>query len=210
MKPHLLPTLALTGLACGAAAQDLPPGIPTPTHDWGCKVLLCLANPNGPTAEKACEPPIHRLWRELRRGRPFPTCAMVTGPNGRSYAVPGFQPYDPCPDGTTELASGQYAQLAASMTATPPVTRSGSPSTYRAGATGLMYAGIGDGSMPYAGETPPAKVCVAGLRDTRSLWLDETSYLVGVYDTVYVSPMQASPRVIDVYVDDSLWHRVRW
>ena len=46
--------------------------------------------------------------------------------------------------------------------------------------------------------------------DTRSLWLDETSYLVGVCDTVYVSPMQASPRVIDVYVDDSIWHRVRW
>jgi len=48
----------------------------SPVHadDWGCEVLLCLANPAGPLAAAACVPPIKKLWRELARGHAFPTC----------------------------------------------------------------------------------------------------------------------------------------
>lgn len=206
----LVLTLALPATA---QAQGLPPGIPAPTHDWGCEVLLCLANPAGPTAAPACVPPIQRLWRDLRRGRPFPSCRMAAGPNGRSYAQPGWSSYDPCPDGSSELPAGQFAELAAPMPATVLLTRSGAASTYAAASPGLLYAGIGNGAdgLPYRSEAPPpVKVCVAGLRDTRSAWIGDAVAAVGRYDAVYVSPMQASARVIDVYVDDTFWHRVRW
>lgn len=42
--------------------------------DYGCKVLLCLSNPSGPTAVSQCVPPINQLWDDLRHGRAFPTC----------------------------------------------------------------------------------------------------------------------------------------
>ncbi|KVU84279.1 hypothetical protein WK76_24955 [Burkholderia ubonensis] len=42
--------------------------------DWGCKVLLCLANPGGPEQYGACVPPIEKLWSALSHGDPFPSC----------------------------------------------------------------------------------------------------------------------------------------
>jgi hypothetical protein len=44
--------------------------------DWGCQVLLCLADPRGPEAEGACVPPIEKLWDALSHGHPFPTCDL--------------------------------------------------------------------------------------------------------------------------------------
>jgi hypothetical protein len=71
------------------------PGIAL-ADDWGCEVLLCLANPQGPTAVAECRPPIQKLWRHLARGRAFPTCTFVdTQGNARpnnsgSYATHQF------------------------------------------------------------------------------------------------------------------------
>lgn len=46
---------------------------------WPCEVLLCMANPAGPTAASACVPPITRLWREMsRRGFRMPACQQVS------------------------------------------------------------------------------------------------------------------------------------
>ena len=44
--------------------------------DWGCQVLLCMANPNGATAVAACVPPIERLWNALKHGDGFPSCSF--------------------------------------------------------------------------------------------------------------------------------------
>ena len=49
---------------------------PVLAADWGCEVLLCLSNPAGPTAVSQCVPPITKLWDELKKGNPFPSCAM--------------------------------------------------------------------------------------------------------------------------------------
>lgn len=116
-------------------------------RDWGCEVLLCLANPNGPTAVPPCLPPIQELWRALARGHAFPTCTMASGPNGRSHVRPAHSYYDHCPRGTSELPVGQVAELAAT-TVTPPAlpAPSGVPSTYTGATAGRIYAGIGDGS----------------------------------------------------------------
>lgn len=59
--------LSTLALACGVAQAD----------NWGCEVLLCLSNPNGPTAVAECKPPIEKLWKELAKLKPkFPTCSM--------------------------------------------------------------------------------------------------------------------------------------
>lgn len=62
---------------------------PAHADDWGCKVILCLSNPGGPTQFEACRPPIERLWRDLAKGRSFPTCSGV----GFSVSQPGYEPY---------------------------------------------------------------------------------------------------------------------
>ena len=53
--------------------------------DYGGKVLLCLANPNGPEAVSECVPPIEQLYSDLADGDPFPTCdEMSANGNGTS------------------------------------------------------------------------------------------------------------------------------
>ena len=75
----------LIGLSAGAASAD----------DWGCTVLLCLANPGGPMQYAACVPPVTRLWQHLKRGGVFPTCSAA----GSSTSPVGYDPYEPCQDG---------------------------------------------------------------------------------------------------------------
>ncbi len=59
--------------------------------DWGCQVLLCLADPRGPTTEGACIPPITKLWRELSKGHAFPFCDMGGGAGGgNTFASSGY------------------------------------------------------------------------------------------------------------------------
>ena len=41
----------------------------------GCLVMLCLAAPSW-RAIPECVPPVHQLFRDLARGKPFPTCGM--------------------------------------------------------------------------------------------------------------------------------------
>ena len=46
----------------------------TKSDVYGCAVVLCLANPNGWRSVGECHPPIHKLFRDLARGRGFPAC----------------------------------------------------------------------------------------------------------------------------------------
>jgi hypothetical protein len=78
-------TAGIIGLSASAARAE----------DWGCTVLLCLANPGGPTQYAACVPPVTRLWSHLKRGGAFPTCSGA----GSSASPIGYDPYEPCQDG---------------------------------------------------------------------------------------------------------------
>lgn len=210
----LFGTLVAVSVLSTAAAQTPPSGIPAATHDWGCEVLLCLANPAGPMAVSACVPPISRLYRELARGHTFPTCRLASGPKGQSYAKMAWRLYDACPSGTTGLPLGAQAVLAGAMTsmAAPP-TPSGAASSYAIANHDVVYTGIGDGSGTGSttSDGPEGdKVCVAGPAGSRMVRNDQDMYSLGVYRTMYVSPAQRSPRVIDIYIDNSLWQSVRW
>ncbi|MFG6458635.1 hypothetical protein ACG00X_17475 [Roseateles sp. BYS96W] len=68
---------------------------PTTAHAAdGCIVLLCLAAPSW-RAIPECVTPIRHLFRDLARGRGFPTCAMSGAGNSSSHAwasAPAFCP----------------------------------------------------------------------------------------------------------------------
>lgn len=165
--------------------------------DYGCKVLLCLANPNGPTAVAECVDPINQLWDDLAHFRPFPTCEM----SGDSYAKPGYSYYDQCPNGTSALSDGTYA------------VQGGSPSPVQ-----QVYAGIGEGDGVsgnwQSGGALPQKICVGNRlgQTITSIGSGEDSHTVpaDVYDYVVAMDPQRSPRFIDVFVESTLFRRVRW
>lgn len=51
----------------------------------GCLVLLCFAAPNW-RAIPQCVPPIRQVFRDLARGRAFPTCGMSGAGNSAHHA----------------------------------------------------------------------------------------------------------------------------
>jgi hypothetical protein len=184
------------GLFCHVASAD----------QWGCEVLLCLSNPAGPTAVKECEPPIHRLWDRLRDGHEFPTCDMAKDGKSSAYAKLGFNFFDPCPAGMRPLARAERAILAAPT--------GGMRAAWKSASVSDVLTGIGDGegysfSDRYAKPTP--LVCVGNQIGMTSISPDGRSWIrVSVYDRVTTLRPQASPRIIDVYINDALFRRVRW
>ena len=79
----------ITGLAVSttAVALTLPNGEEveelTGNARWGCEVLLCLSNPNGPRAVAECRPPIDKLFKCLSKRHPckFPKCPQAGAGN---------------------------------------------------------------------------------------------------------------------------------
>ena len=173
---------------------------------WGCEVLLCLSNPAGPTAVKECEPPIHRLWDHLRNGHEFPTCDMAKDGKSSAYAKQGFNFFDPCPPGTRPLARGEQAVQVNSI--------GGMRTTWKPANVSEVRTGIGDGegnSFSYRYAKPMPLVCVGNHVGTTSFSSDGRSWIrVSVYDRVTILRPQASPRIIDVFINDALFRRVRW
>jgi hypothetical protein len=136
---------------------------------------------------------------------------MAQGPNGRSYATPRYSPYQPCPDGTTVVPTGQRVQLVAPMaTTTAPPLPSGQPSAYTAAMPGMAYVGIGEGEWQQTQEALPPKLCAAGWQGTRNEYQGDNDISTHLYDTLYIAPAEAASRAIDVYIDDRLWQTVHW
>lgn len=165
--------------------------------DYGCQVLLCLANPAGPTAVAPCIPPIHQLWRDLAHipPRPFPTCDEARP----ATAVQHTSYYDPCPDGTLALGVGDFALQQGTPDQVDP------------------YAGIGSGddiAGPNGDNFLRRKVCVGRQVGQTWVWRGDAdsgwSGFVGIYDRVAILDPAGSPRVIDVYLNGALYRRVRW
>jgi len=192
----LLGCAVFLGAACvsfSTEAEDL----------WGCQVLLCLSNPDGPEALSECRPPIERLHEHLRHGHPFPSCPS----GGSAYARPTSSYYDLCPAGTVELPEAQFGAAAS--------------------ATRFVHYGIGDGGNVAQGNNGgvqtqiPPKVCVGRRVGQGIVYLTTPgggdrggpgyqAHIVGYYDQLVVLPAHNSPRVIDVYIDNARYKRVRW
>lgn len=201
------------------SAMAMAAAMPQVVHasEWGCQVLLCLADPRGPTTEGACVPPIHKLWDELRKARPkFPTCDMAEGPGGKSWAQQGYGWYDPCPEGTMALKEGAHAmqgtkEMVDTWKATPTFKRAYVFSKVE------MSTGIGEGNdvgFGYDDRIRSAKVCVGNLLGNVSKNVSDgyrtRSVSVGVYDRVVLMNPANSPRLINVFIDNKLARVVRW
>ncbi|SAL60110.1 hypothetical protein [Caballeronia humi] len=174
--------------------------------DYGCKVLLCLANPasnGGPKGMTQCEQPINQLYHDLSKGRPFPSCDLSDGNDGSSYARQVYDQYDPCPTPLHAVLRGSYVTEGRRKTNS---------------ATG--YGWGGDGSFVLTkplqvseqGEydnSPGARACVGKLIGSYTAGSFDNPYTVNVFDTVIWQPAQ-TPRAIDVFIDHTWQQRVRW
>ncbi len=206
----------------------------SPAHasDHGCRVMLCLSNPNGPMAERECIPDIQRLKIDLALKRPFPTCEEAAP----STMQPDMRAYDRCRDGTTPLSSGtkaismseaDYAVLMRSATqsgitidrvsfaiqANVPVVEL--PQGIR------VERGIGEGS-PNSGPEGPNKICVANALGSVAIATGVASShsesesnplpeyeMIEVYRNMSTIGPAAGPFVVDVYIDGKLYRSVR-
>jgi hypothetical protein len=179
---------------------------PAMAEDFGCKVLLCLANPAGPRAEPQCRDDIDRLYRDLHRGKPMPVCNMASAnsSSGSAQAVQRQVWHDECPEGTTSLANG----VRAIQGAAPP-----GGVTYNATWT-EAYTGIGetDGiTFTDEGQKVAQKVCVGNKVGVAiSSNYDHTYDSVDIYDRVVLIDPASSPDVIDVLINGQLNRRVRY
>jgi hypothetical protein len=73
--------------------------------DHGCQVLLCMANPGGWSQIGECVPPMKKLFKDLAKGKAFPTCTFKsadgvdTGTSSQHYAKNQSASQNFCPAG---------------------------------------------------------------------------------------------------------------
>jgi hypothetical protein len=195
MKEHLT-ALFILGAAMSAHASD-----------YGCKVLLCLANPasnGGAKGVVQCEQPINQLYHDLGKGRPFPTCDLADGNDGSSYARQVHDPYDPCPAPLQAAARGSYVVQG----------------QRKADGNGLGWWG-GNGSFELTGQPhvsemqngyrygAGAQACVGKSVGSYTVGTYDSAYTVNVFDKVAWQEAR-NPRAIDVFIDNAWQQRVRW
>lgn len=178
------------------AAPGLVLALVTPAYsdDYGCTVLLCLANPKGPKAADGCASPIDRLFDDLKHGRAFPSCDMANAPSGSARAVHGTNYFDNCPMGTVALADGSYAMQGREARE--------------------YYIGMGEGQGGFIGNQGQ-KVCVGKQIGQTAIGVHAddggvNTIPVGIYDRIVTLSPNGSPRYIDVLINGQLYNRVRW
>lgn len=198
----------ISRIVLGAAIAVLAPM--AVASDYGCRVLMCMSNPQGPMAVQQCQPPIQRFMQEQAKKPPdpFPSCeegapATMQGAN---------RPYDFCPEGTSalgeqveaiQLAPSVYAQMAGPL----PWMQGG------AMPEGLQIeVGIGEGTTTGLGRRN--KVCVGKPLGTLTFRSGSGEFVemktVNVFEQLSTMAPAASPRVIDVYIENKLYRSVRY
>lgn len=165
--------------------------------NWGCTVLLCLADASGPMTQPDCRAPIQKLYRELALGRGMPSCSQNAGEG--NFAKLSANPYPLCPQGLQEF-TGWVASA----------DRRQSP---------WLAAGYAD--LYGSGRGYYAKACVGKFETTykvpqKCTWNGDSgescvaAYTVNVFDSVERLEPSQKLRAIDVYQNHELTHRVHY
>ena len=175
--------------------------------EWGCELLLCLANPNGSKAASYCVPPITRLWKHLAKGHAFPNCKM-TEEKG-AFARVNSNYYDLCPEKYGELADGTYAVRKRDYAGVRSV------SYYPPIESVPYFVGIGNGqSIPRSREDgpPPLKTCVRGPAGSATFTKSGSDHIehirASLFDDITTIPPFGNPFVVDIYWDGVVQRRV--
>jgi hypothetical protein len=172
----------------------------TPAAPWGCVVLLCLANPQGPMTVPQCVEPIRRLFSLLRARQPFPSCPMSRGPSGGAIARLGSDYYDPCPVGTTPLPVGQLA-YSDNVTTLTSASSSASTSLQLIDPVANVAPATGTTASEGASAAVPPRVCGAGPMGQRYFGSGESSYMADVYQRLVLLPAAPTPSYVEILLD---------
>lgn len=229
--PAAVFSVVVSGIGFQSAAEDLNystiPGLPkieflTGNSRWGCEVLLCLANPNGPRAVSECRPSIDKLFDCLSWRHPckFPSCPMAGEGNYAKQLSDGF---DPCAlQGMEDAPQGWIVEGNINDNNQFKTDRRNNKflrkmnSQYNWG--GEHWFKASEDSAGYWGGT---KACVKGSQGTAyeaytctdnsgDSSSTTTCYRpVKVYEKVVWQKYQ-SRRAIDVFINGKNWTRVHW
>ncbi|KWN83000.1 hypothetical protein WT91_29575 [Burkholderia stagnalis] len=182
--------------------------------DFGCTVLLCLANPasnGGPKGVAECVAPITKLFDDLAHFRPFPTCDFADGNDGSSYAKQLTDAYDPCP-APLKAAVRRSWVAEGKRNGKKPQWQMGPWVAYAYNSADLYDLTVKpqQSEALLFGGSPQACVGNAvGSFTVGNSNSDFDPYTVTVYDKVMWQPYQ-SPRAIDIYIDNKFYQRVHW
>ncbi|WP_370689509.1 hypothetical protein [Paraburkholderia fungorum] len=175
--------------------------VPAVAHadDWGCQVLLCLANPGGPEQYGACVPPIEKLWKALSHGDPFPTCDFSAWLSSLA------------PDVRNAIPAAWLANLGAGTGASNTWANSGYCRE------DLLYWGGPEQSVPLCRASGAINVMIDGQLYTRVWWgtssanggstITEYYGPPGVTDQAAYDPTQAFALWMQAQNDDARWNR---
>lgn len=212
-------TLLLFSLAANSLTLSDGTKVEELTGDdrWGCEVLLCLANPNGPRAVSECKPPIDRLFRCLSKRHPckFPSCPMAGDGN---YAKQLKDSFDPCSIYGKDYHEASEGYLAKFYDENSKKSLSKYEQQYgeRKGylPVGFNYNGEkvfpdGEGGTYIGGSKACVKSKPKVVRESFSCEYGICYRTVYVYDDI-LWQSQKSRRAIDVYIDGKIFNRVHW
>lgn len=188
----------------------------TLADEYGCKVLLCLSDPQGPLTQTECRPPIQRfIAGQNRRPRdPFPSC-----PEGAPVTMlPSERLYDDCPDGTRILDAGALAvemtRAALQQMSGIPSTKQPAPVRARTLPQGIdTHVGIGEGAGRVLEGVRQNRICVGspiGMLHVGSGYNDSSETSYGVFERVEILPAAAAARTVDIMVGGKLLRSVRY
>ncbi|MDP9902438.1 hypothetical protein [Variovorax ginsengisoli] len=206
LKPPFATALLYAALAFSPAHAD----------DYGCKVLLCLADPAGPMAQNECRPPIRRFieGQSKHPKDPFPTCEE----GAPAMMRPGMRMFDACPEGTDTLAADRmalqltptvFAQLTQAQRPGRPIILGSGPGIQLPEGM-VIQRGIGEGGQ--INEPQRDKVCVGqrlGLMMVNA-GAEQPPWQVEAFEQITTMAPAASPRVVDIYISGKLYRSTRY
>lgn len=212
-----------------AAAAGLPALAYAYDGNSGCRIVLCLANPNGPTSASECKPDIAQMLRDRSKGRTIPSCdeAKKTG----TYYNLRNDHYGICQNGFTDSRSmqkgltGKNVFVLDSETASRLPQRPAQPNlqpqspfvaalkkSYENNpAVGLSQNGrTALACIPGGSSYTTSNVCLRWTCDGDGhCSCTETGIVHTFNKNVSWNVYKNSPYVADVYVKYNIWHRAR-
>jgi hypothetical protein len=194
---------------------------PAGGSDHGCKVLMCMSNPAGPTAVQECVPDINKLMADMAKPNfSFPKCEEAE--SGGSRAVPTNERHELCPDGYAELPSGVIALKNDDYKkATKPAGWITHDETKYLKWSYPIYVSAAEGSGGYSGGRGGDAFIVCGKGGSNNIKIakeKETSDGVVTYKTyensivyseiAFAKVFSKASMVVDIYIDGKLYMRV--
>jgi len=205
----MLLVMVLFSVTCASAVS---------ASDHGCRVLMCISNPAGPTAVSECVPTIDKLKSDMAKpGFSFPKCEEAE--SGGSRAVPSSSRYELCPDGFVELPRGVVALKDADYkkAVNPPkyITAKlhGERSGFLEWNYSMYFISKGDD-----GDNTDYIICGkggSGSIDIAKSYTDREGDIrhrvyenAVIYEEIALAKAIRASMVVDVYIDNKLYQRI--